>query len=248
MNNPSEEQPVNPYSPQASAARPFWKKKRWVILAILLALPVFLYWYFWLDYGPYRWNQKLTVVVETPQGIKTGSSVVSVSWRKNDPIGAANGAAWIGRVKGEATVVDLGSGRYVFALLKNAKTLAFKSVIQKKRANPAPEELNEIRNSIGRVFPIAPSDYPLLVTFEDINDPASVMQVDPNDLSVSFGPDITLKSITLEIAEEPVTEDVIETVLEWLGMYPETGLCKLRKNLNPIPLCRQIKNGSFIRR
>jgi len=61
--------------------------------------------------------------------------------------------------------------------------------------------------------------YPLLVTFTDINDPASVQRVDPDDLVAHFGPGVKLKTITLEITDEPVTGGQIEKVLGWLKTH-----------------------------
>ncbi|MCP4082076.1 MAG: hypothetical protein GY743_17720, partial [Planctomycetaceae bacterium] len=57
------------------------------------------------------------------------------------------------------------------------------------------------------------SRLPLLVTFTDINDPASVVRVDPYDLEKYFGTGVKLKAVTLEIAGEPVTRGEVEKVL-----------------------------------
>jgi hypothetical protein len=70
----------------------------------------------------------------------------------------------------------------------------------------------EIRN-------VPPNAYPLLVTFTDINDPKSVLEVKPDNLAASFGVGYSLKSITLEITDEPVTEGKVEGVLGWLDKY-----------------------------
>jgi hypothetical protein len=64
---------------------------------------------------------------------------------------------------------------------------------------------------------LAPKQYPLLVTFGDINDPASVKRVDPNNLELAFGPGYALQSITLSITDEPVTKGEVQKVLGWLG-------------------------------
>ena len=61
-----------------------------------------------------------------------------------------------------------------------------------------------------------PKDYPLLVTFTDITDPTTVKQVNPTNLAATFGPGVSLKRITLEITDEPVTEGKIEQVLPCL--------------------------------
>jgi hypothetical protein len=56
----------------------------------------------------------------------------------------------------------------------------------------------------------------MLVTFGDINDPKTVMLVDPANLMATFGPGVGLKSVTLEITDEAVTAGQAETVLGWL--------------------------------
>ena len=56
---------------------------------------------------------------------------------------------------------------------------------------------------------------PLLVRFRDIDNPTSVEQVDPSNLSVSFGPGVLLRRATIEITDNPVTTG-IETRLKWL--------------------------------
>jgi hypothetical protein len=64
---------------------------------------------------------------------------------------------------------------------------------------------------------LTPKQYPLLVTFGDINDPASVKRVDPDNLELAFGPGYALQSITLSITDEPVTKGGVEKVLGWLA-------------------------------
>ena len=58
--------------------------------------------------------------------------------------------------------------------------------------------------------------YPMLVTFGDIADPASVRLVDPGDLAASFGAGVRLKAVTLEVTREEVTEGVVEGLLGWI--------------------------------
>jgi hypothetical protein len=58
------------------------------------------------------------------------------------------------------------------------------------------------------------------VTFADINDPKSVIEVDPNDLQATLGPGITWNEITLESTDEPVSKG-IELKLTWIPAYFE---------------------------
>ena len=62
---------------------------------------------------------------------------------------------------------------------------------------------------------VAEGDYPMLVTFTDIDDPKSVQRVDPANLAASFGPGIRLKRITVEVTDDDVTTG-IEKRLRWL--------------------------------
>lgn len=178
-----------------------------------------------LGFHDWQWHQKLTVSVMTPEGLKTGSSVVSVNvydrpswWGLGDFRGAGASS-----LSGEAVTVDLGNGRYLFALLKNCSHETARETFIPKEEQPRTkaeviavyDRLEKMR--ISRV--LAPEHYPLLATFDDINDPASVRRVDPSDLSASFGAGYRLSAITLSITHEPLTEGVVEKVLEWLDSY-----------------------------
>ena len=67
-------------------------------------------------------------------------------------------------------------------------------------------ELESHRGRGANVIDIPSYQYPVLVTFGDLNDPTSIKQVDPNDLAASFGPGYALKKVQLEITSEPVTQ------------------------------------------
>ena len=164
----------------------------------------------------YRWRQKLTVTVATPTGDRSGSAVTEVRAKLTNSIGAGWGAS-VNR-KGEAVVVDLGNGKYLFGLqgeLTNylAQT-AFKDSLPSDTVENIWAKLEQMQGS--RVE-LSPSLYPMLVTFGDLTDPKSVKGVKPSDLAASFGPGYALKSITLEITDEPVTEGVVEKLLPWIG-------------------------------
>ena len=206
-----------------------------VVLGLLLGLPVVVLASLWLLYPPYSWGQKTTVVVETPTGTKTGSGVVEVRWRDGPDL-FPDAPHLTSRTSGEAVVVDLGSGRYLFALITGADRLALRVFGEK----PLPTSTNALIGSVKMAraqmgkgaITLQPGEYPLLVTFGDIADPASVRRVDPNNLSGVFGPGFTLKSITLEITDEPVTEGKVEQVLGWLEAVgrERAALIPYRKN------------------
>src|SRR5690242_13207563 len=66
---------------------------------------------------PHRYSFKLTVEVETPQGVRSGSSVYQVSAASMPALLLPNERKrdWV--VKGEAVAVDLPNGQTLFALM-----------------------------------------------------------------------------------------------------------------------------------
>lgn len=162
----------------------------------------------------HEWNQKMTVVVETPRGERSGSSVVGIEAFFNWwPMGG-NEVRY--RHVGEATVVEASPGRYLFALLNGTQAERFywaardrfKGMERRRWLGQIPRQTEPVALT-GRTAPI-------LVAFTNINDPASVRRIDPDNLAAAFGPGYALKAITLEITKEPVTAGVVERVLRWL--------------------------------
>ncbi len=105
----------------------------------------------------WSWNQKLVVEVETPSGLVSGAAVTTVSWNDVNSVGN-----YPGSYKGEATFVDLGEGRFLFALLgEGTRYLALRVF----NGNPGIGRdvfaaMEKVRGSQA----ISRSDYPLLVT------------------------------------------------------------------------------------
>lgn len=170
--------------------------------------------------GPFRkrYRFKLTVEVETPEGLKSGSSVIEV-WAAFETPGSQR-RMW--RVRGEAVAVDLPGGQTLFALLKTNAHYEDMAGLSMMTLDPrfqydVVESAERIarRDGIRSPAEVAPKDYPLLVRFRGVVDPASVRQVDPADLVTSFGPGMRLKRITVEVTDDAVTTG-IEKRLVWL--------------------------------
>lgn len=71
-------------------------------------------------YPSYRY--RLTVQIETPQGLRTGSSVIEVQTIKDGALSLTGGGAGgdvVYRVNGQAVAVDLPNGKTLFALLRS---------------------------------------------------------------------------------------------------------------------------------
>jgi hypothetical protein len=114
-------------------------------------------------------------------------------------------------------VVKLGNGRYLFALLKGMDSKLLYQLRNKDGRGASMKDNSRAILGLKEPLVLPVEAYPLLVTFADIEDPASVARVEPGDLAAHFGPGYALSSITLAITDEPVTKGRVEAVLGWLG-------------------------------
>ena len=177
------------------------------------------------------YRYKLTLAVNTPNGVKRGASVGEVTyWQVSIP---AKGIAF--KLNGEALYLDLGPGaRPLIALLgsylhqKDDKAAhwvrdAGPGVGLMRRIydlTPSENYLDDVPRiaQMRGAHKINPADLPDLVTFTDANDPKSVIEVDPNALQETLGPNVSWNEITLESTDEPVTKG-IELKLPWIEAY-----------------------------
>ena len=166
----------------------------------------------------WNWHQRLVLEVETPNGPVTGGSVVNVKLRRvPEWLPSNNPGAILSDIEGEASFVEVAPGRYLFALVRGGG----EAQLARETFFPYPE--TDVPEANGRLeeftgqATLSPRAYPRLVTFTDINNPATVRLVDPDNLAATFGPGYQLKSVTLEIADEPETKGEVEKVLTWLN-------------------------------
>lgn len=207
----------------------------------------------WFDPVSYR----LTVEVETPAGIKSGSSVIETIYDRG-----LSGS----EVHGEAVAVDVAPGKTLFVLLRsptNADWAAGLPGIPMIEADEPAGNHAEREAQVGRQLAAARADrtqhflwgvgvpstrsryLPYLVWFSDIHKPETVEQVDPVDLEKTFGSGFRLKSISTKITSEPVS-DGIRGRLPWLEKYPEPTLASIPGGGVRTPTLGQIlRSGDF---
>jgi len=174
---------------------------------------------------------KLALAVDTPEGVKRGSSVTEWDfWEVSIP---ARGHPH--KLRGEALYLDLGPGkRPLIALLtahlhpKNGIQYwdwPYGNLFSRLYGRSSKNFMDDIARIARMREPqtILPDDLPDLVTFANVNDPNSVIEVDPNNLQATLGENVSWKEITLEMTEEPVTKG-IETKLRWLPAYFDKNL------------------------
>jgi hypothetical protein len=186
--------------------------------------------YFYFSFPSYSWHQKMTIEVAADGKAYSGSSVVRVRWRKNGPLGAVNGPAWIKSVKGEAPFVEIPGHGVLFALLSSSDQYNYTADLAFCALGRATERLavdarcKMITDELGAPHIVLKDQYLLFVTFTSNTNPRSVQRVNSGDLAAAFGRSVNLKSVILEITDAPVTAGHVETILGWLGPYPEPKL------------------------
>lgn len=221
--------------------------KRTLLILLVLGLASFVTFRALFGGQTVSWHQRLTITVETPSGEVSGASVtemVATSLPKTLPDAGVVDA----QLYGEAVVVEVLPNRYLFALLGGGLGWA-QAAYDKNQVGSVFEENMRfiVAQKGGPALPVPEESWPLLVTFDDVSDPRTVRQVEPDDLAASFGPGVRLKAVTLEITDDPVTEERVEALLGWLGIYPETRLFSEIRSTD-FSIEAQLEQGDFIRR
>jgi hypothetical protein len=167
----------------------------------------------------------LTVEVETPEGVKSASGVMSVH--------PDRGYSRRGHTatRGDAVFVDLGGGKNLVALLAHIDgTLDLDGMnyvaLRAYKAAGRNVSFNEMSRMTGAV-PVTGALIPVLVTFTVSGDPASARTVPPDDLAAALGKGFRLRGVSAEAVPngvwpldfggafgEPVTRG-IEAKLPW---------------------------------
>lgn len=197
------------------------------ILASLFLLVAGVVLAFAVIFPTQSWRYKMTVSVETPEGIKAGSAVREVSVPMGPEIINLPEAGRQAEVKGEAVVVDLGRRGVLFALMTDfggSENVAHTVVYNTIGGNMSPEGIRFLQNATGKKAVLEPRRYPMLVMFKDIKDPKTVtpvLKIRPDGgikadhFEELFGTGVKLKEIAIEITDEEVTWR-IEQYLPWL--------------------------------
>lgn len=176
-----------------------------------------------------RWHQRMTIVVDTSTGDVSGSSVTEVANRKTDGVFALMETRGVhSYVTGEAVVVEVQSGRYMFALLepvsldgswkRDAAHWVYPAFGLGQETDPMERTFENAMRQLRRQLydqpvPLPPDGWPLMVTFDDLSDPATVRKVDPLDLAATFGPGVKLRAVTLELTNAPITSGKVVSAL-----------------------------------
>jgi hypothetical protein len=217
-------------------------------------------------------HYKITAVVETPRGLRSGHSVLEYRGSMaGSAFGTMAGSGF--KVRGEAVAVEVAPGQVMFVLLRAHEDLDFaanalNAIAVPKDEGPRPTdragEMERTRRMYDRiranrnVYPLwrpkdqRPGEGPWMgvyfVRFRDINVPETIEEVNPDDLASIFGKGVRLKTLTIQVTDEPVTT-TIEKYLPWLktkrGAMIEAHAPKLPPPRPPYPFGMIITTRDF---
>ena len=176
----------------------------------LLLLPLFLL----LAACPqhFRWNQKLTITVDTPSGPVVASVVQRMDvtyipkWMRVVPVEIET------ELRGEGLAVDLGGGRTLLSKMGEGPVTekVFKDLGRR------PQVYAAIQDQVGEPPRVVRSNSywrPKFVSLTDISDPSTAFEFYGEDFPKVFGPGYAFREMTLEITDEPVTTGQVEANL-----------------------------------
>jgi hypothetical protein len=188
--------------------------KRAGIVALLAGVAFVLYLY---TQPAYTHRFRLIVEVQTPDGIKSGSSVIETSAWESGNWGPIEARGIRTSFRGRTVFVDLGSGKNLVALLAfGPDGTDQRKLFRLVSAALAPGRSIDWKDEYKlKGTGVLPPDYtPALVTFKDLNDPASAVLLDPTDLDKTLGAGFAFRRVLLETTNDSVSAG-IEKVLPW---------------------------------
>ena len=195
-----------------------------------------------LDY-----RYRMTVEVETPQGVRSSSNVIEARWLDDrytwwQPPDARNLRM---EAIGDAVFVDLGQGRHVVATLalgpNEGEDRGIETIVPDSLGISWFGDFEVLRAAVetalvNKTLGVVPrASLPQLVTFADVNDPSSgrVLHPDSSDFASTFGAGYAFRRVTIQlvpvgiwpfnevgISGEPITRS-IEGQLPFLRTHRE---------------------------
>lgn len=162
------------------------------------------------SFGKYHF--RLTIEADTPEGVRSGSGVMSVSYGRGPSWAAGiGGGGAVGRLRGEAVFFDLGNGRNVVMLLAHGEraehgdemrwlpVTAITGAGQGWGSTDALATLKAQGKRLEGKVELRTPLIPTLATFSDVNDPTTMRQLRPSEFPHYFGRDFAFRRATLEM-------------------------------------------------
>lgn len=174
---------------------------------------------------------KMTVTVETPEGVKTGYAVREASRYTEPSILPDQGGTMYNIIKGEAVVVDLESRGTLFVIMDGERE--------------AKAVMKALTQSVSvDFFTMQPKFYPRFIYFKNNHDPKSVEKVSQKLLHEVYGEGVALRQISIAKANE----DIIYTIHAYIPWVSTSVGYISGKRINGPSLYENLDSGDFLRK
>lgn len=227
-------------------------KKRYFVLLLLAGLALWM-----KDYVvPSTWNYKVTVEIETPEGIKSGYAVRQMRNTIPDNLISWPQGGNTPDVVGEAVVIDIGEAGYLFAIMGTDPYRSFFKAFPVDGPTTASgiRYHRSLKNGTKAISGLKPQ----LVRFKDINDPGSVELVYGYEYNTEkaewvlvdklqdvLGTKAIVKNVSFEITSKKVTEKIGKVLPEVIAM--NKGYLDGERLSGGTDIANQLHKGHFKR-
>ena len=203
--------------------------------------------YNYVTYPSYTYRYRMTVEVETPEGVKTGSSVIEVhteqfnSWN----IGGYTGNT---TTKGEGVIVELDKDKTLFVhyydadhILSDILQYVFPMLGVDEKAKKTAFHIYNIReirkyygtlkNSKGEV---SEKKFPTMLAVINKDNQDDIRMVNSENMEEVFGEGIKLKRVVIEMTQNAVTKNPLNSILrpKISGYEYRQTMNQVKKNFN----------------
>jgi hypothetical protein len=197
-----------------------------VALGILAGLVILAVAFFRLNFYDIHVRYRLTVEVQDGDQLKTGSSVIEALY-DIEPTWSWSGPGNSTRVIGYAPTVDLGDKGLLFLSFANATPtpeerarwsvyfcgadsmycLPFEAYGQRDVRTHYYDREASLKTLLRQTGPrdVPFVALPKLARFRNGDDPRLLVHVSPDNLATTFGPNVQLKRVILQLTDDPIT-------------------------------------------
>lgn len=214
--------------------KPFWRRKWFLNLALTILIFAGLKLVWDINFPSATVRYRVTVSIETPEGLKTGSAVREMRVATEPKIFPEQHSIH-SFVYGEAVVIDLGVNGRLFAVMDINDYQIFYRTIPVPKYGSIISSLHFLRNlKSGPITSVPLSARPEIIRFRDLKDPASLEMIYqvvavnvPNQSSPRyqvndnfekiFGSGVRLKDVTLQVTTDKVSHTDIDEIVDMFG-------------------------------